>query len=293
MTDLTLTHNDGPVQLVILAGQAGAGMSTALAILEDAGFKTVDNIPLALVDQLVALEVETEKRRLAITVDMRTTGFTPDGLRQLVQNRRAQLGARCQLVFLSADEKELLQRYQTTRRRHPLDEGGNLPEAITADRTLLREISDFSDITIDTSGSAPASFRAMLLTQLGLQVVEDIPLSIISFSYRRGLPESADYVFDMRFVRNPHWDVSLRAQTGQAQAVQDFIASDPQFQNFMQHLKAMMTDVLGRFSADGRTHITVAFGCTGGKHRSVAAAEAFADFVRDAGLRLRLQHREL
>ena len=144
MTDLTLNHNDGPVQLVILAGQAGAGMSTALAILEDAGFKTVDNIPLALVDQLVALEVETEKRRLAITVDMRTTGFTPDGLRQLVQNRRVQLGARCQLVFLSADEKELLQRYQTTRRRHPLDEGGNLPEAINADRTLLREISDFS-----------------------------------------------------------------------------------------------------------------------------------------------------
>lgn len=133
----------------------------------------------------------------------------------------------------------------------------------------------------------------MLLTQLGLQVVEDIPLSIVSFSYRRGLPESADYVFDMRFVRNPHWDLTLRSQTGQAQAVQDFIASDPQFQNFMRHLQAMMTDVLDRFSADGRTHITVAFGCTGGKHRSVAAAEAFANFARETGLRLRLQHREL
>lgn len=292
-TGLGLDTDYEAVQLVIVAGQAGAGMSTALAILEDTGFKTVDNIPLALVDQLVAMEVETQQRRLAITVDVRTTGFAPEALIQLVKNRRSQLGAKCQFVFLEAEEKEILKRYQTTRRRHPLDTGGMLEAAIAEDRALLAPIASFADICLDTSGSAPNSFRAMLLTRLGLRISEAIPLSIISFSYRRGLPDSADFVFDMRFVRNPHWAPELRSQTGLDAPVQEFINLDPYFAAFMENLKGLMAGVLERFSADGRTHITLAFGCTGGKHRSVAAAEAFAKIVGADSLRYRLEHREL
>ena len=293
MTDLMLDADTEDVQLVIIAGQAGAGMSTALGILADAGFKTVDNIPMALVDQLVAIEIETENRRLAITVDVRTTGFAPDALIQLVKNRRSQLGSRCQLVFLEADEYEILKRYQTTRRKHPLDVGGALEQAISQDKALLSDIAELADIRIDTTGSAPNSFRTMLLTRLGVTLSQSIPLSIISFSYRRGLPESADFIFDMRFVRNPHWVADLRVKTGQDTEVQAFIEDDPQFNQFINHLDDLMTLVLKQFSADGRTHLTVAFGCTGGKHRSVAAAEAFAKIVSAASLRYQLSHREL
>ena len=281
------------VQLVILVGQAGAGMSTALGILADAGFRAVDNIPLALVDQLVALEVETENQRLAITVDVRTTGFAVSALLQLVKNRRRQLGARCQLVFLEADENEILKRFQSTRRRHPLDSGGALEAAISEDRELLAPIADFADITIDSTGSAPNSFRAMLLTRLGITLSQSIPLTIISFSYRRGLPETADFTFDMRFVRNPHWSPDLRAKTGQDPQVQAFISGDQHFVEFMQNLQQLLQNVLKQFNADGKTNMTIAFGCTGGKHRSVAAAEAFAEQIAEAGLRFQIVHREL
>ena len=293
MTDIFVDTEFDEVQLVIIVGQAGAGMSTALGILADAGFTTVDNIPLSLVDQLVSIEVETEKRQLAISIDVRTTGFAPDALIQLVKNRRNQLGARCQLVFLKADESEILKRFQTTRRKHPLDRGGTLETAITEDQALLTSVAEFADICIDTTGSAPNSFRTMLLTRLGVTISEAIPLSIISFSYRHGLPESADFVFDMRFVRNPHWVADLRAKTGQEADVQAFILDDPQFVKFMEFLDQLMQLVLRQFSADGRTHLTVAFGCTGGKHRSVAAAEAFADIASKLSLPHQLMHREL
>ena len=293
MTDIFVDTEFDEVQLVIIVGQAGAGMSTALGILADAGFTTVDNIPLSLVDQLVSIEVETEKRQLAISIDVRTTGFAPDALIQLVKNRRNQLGARCQLVFLKADESEILKRFQTTRRKHPLDRGGTLETAITEDQALLTSVAEFADICIDTTGSAPNSFRTMLLTRLGVTISEAIPLSIISFSYRHGLPESADFVFDMRFVRNPHWVADLRAKTGQEADVQAFILDDPQFVKFMKFLDQLMQLVLRQFSADGRTHLTVAFGCTGGKHRSVAAAEAFADIASKLSLPHQLMHREL
>lgn len=293
MTDIFVDTEFDEVQLVIIVGQAGAGMSTALGILADAGFTTVDNIPLSLVDQLVSIEVETEKRQLAISIDVRTTGFAPDALIQLVKNRRNQLGARCQLVFLKADESEILKRFQTTRRKHPLDRGGTLETAITEDQALLSSVAEFADICIDTTGSAPNSFRTMLLTRLGVTISEAIPLSIISFSYRHGLPESADFVFDMRFVRNPHWVADLRAKTGQEADVQAFILDDPQFVKFMEFLDQLMQLVLRQFSADGRTHLTVAFGCTGGKHRSVAAAEAFADIASKLSLPHQLMHREL
>lgn len=293
MTDLMGNSDFEDVRLVILVGQAGAGMSTALGFLADAGFRTVDNIPLALVDQLVAIEVETEHQRLAITVDVRTTGFAVGALIQLVKNRKSQLGSQCQLVFVEASEGDILKRFQTTRRKHPLDIGGNLETAISEDRKLLAPIADFADIVIDTTGSAPTSFRTMLFTRLGVTLSEAIPISIISFAYRRGLPESADFVFDMRFVRNPHWVPDLRGQTGQDSAVQDFISQDPQFADFMQNLNALMQNVLTQFSADGRTHVTIAFGCTGGKHRSVATAEYFAKHLETAGLRGQLIHREL
>lgn len=293
MTGLDTSSDFENVQLVIVVGQAGAGMSTALGILADAGFRTVDNIPLALVDQLVALEVETEKQRLAITVDVRTTGFAVGALIQLVKNRRSQFGAGCQLVFLAADEGEILKRFQSTRRRHPLDIGGALEAAISKDRNLLASIADFADITIDTTGSAPNSFRAMLLTRLGITLSQSIPLTIISFSYRRGLPETADFIFDMRFVRNPHWSPELRSKTGQDAEVQAFISEDSKFTEFMLNLENLMQNVLKQFNADGKANMTIAFGCTGGKHRSVAAAEMFADQVSQNGLRFQLVHREL
>ena len=198
------------VQLVIVIGQSGSGHSTALNILEDVGFTAVDNLPLALMDQLVALSVETENTKLAIGVDLRTRGFDPETIIRLVTNLKSAMQDRCQVVLIQSSTEELLRRYKTTRRRHPLAEQANsLEDAIEKDRLSLTSIAHLADIRLDSTGRGPDEFRKALLSRLGLRGQDDFLLTIQSFSYK-GLPETADYVFDVRFLKNPHWQSDLR-----------------------------------------------------------------------------------
>ena len=285
---------DETVQLVIVIGQSGSGHSTALNILEDASFTAVDNLPLALVDQLVALSVETENTKLAIGVDLRTAGFDPGAVIQLVTNLKSAMRGRCQVVLIKASTKELLRRYKTTRRRHPLAEQvESLEKAIEMDSLSLTSVAHLADIGIDSTDRAPNEFRRELLSRLGLPNQDDALLTIQSFSYKKGLPEAADYVFDMRFLNNPHWQDHLREKTGLDAAVRSFVEADPLFSSFMERATGLIAETLPSQTGDGRHNVTVAFGCTGGKHRSVVSAQWFARWAKEKALPVSVHHREV
>ena len=282
------------VQLVIVIGQSGSGHSTALNILEDAGFAAVDNLPLALMDQLVALSVETENTKLAIGVDLRTAGFDPETIIRLVTNLKSAMHDRCQVVMIQSSTEELLRRYKTTRRRHPLAEQGNsLQDAIEKDRLSLTSIAHLADIQMDSTGRAPDEFRKALLSRLGLRGQDEVLLTIQSFSYKRGLPETADYVFDMRFLKNPHWRSDLQSKTGLDEAVRLFVEADPLFCSFMERVTGLIGETLPSQTGDGRPDLTVAFGCTGGKHRSVVSAQWFARWAEAKSLPISVFHQEV
>tara|TARA_B100000575_G_scaffold282227_1_gene273669 strand:- start:637 stop:1515 length:879 start_codon:yes stop_codon:yes gene_type:complete len=280
-------------KLILVTGTSGAGLSTALKILEDLGIKAVDNIPLALIDQLVALEVETAGRQLAVGLDARTSGFSAASVGRLAANLRDRLGKSCSIIFISAAKQDLMRRFNTTRRQHPLGEGLSLADAVTADLARMDEIASLADVHIDTSGSKPADMRRHLLDAFGVNDQRLTPVSVVSFSYRDGLPEGADIVLDMRFADNPHWIDDLREKTGQDAEIDEYLRQDEIAQSVLLDLKRMLTLMLGRMSAEGRPLITLAFGCTGGRHRSVWAAEAICKWLRVQGHDISLSHQNL
>ncbi len=286
--------SDPQVELVIVFGQSGAGLSTALDVLEDIGFSSVDNLPLALADQLVALSVETEHQRLAISVDLRTTRVDSDAMLRLAENLKRSFDQRCQFVLITASHDELIKRYQATRRRHPLLTVHNsLSDAIADDRGFMQNIAHIADAKIDTTGMAPADFRTTLLTRLGMCPEKKMVLTIISFSYRKGLPDTADFVFDMRFLKNPHWEPELRIMTGRHQDVFKYVSADDGFLPFMNQVTALLSGMIDRLDKEGRPQLTLGFGCTGGKHRSVTAAEWLSAWAEDKNILYQTVHREL
>ena len=197
-------------KLILVTGASGAGLSTALSILEDAGLTAVDNLPLALIDNLVALEVESGGRSLAIGLDARTTGFSADAVETLVRNLRRRFGDDLTTVFIGASQDDLIRRFNATRPQHPLASEGTLAEAVAADMMRMNDVSPLADLHIDTSGAKPADLRAVLLSGLGMEAAVPVQINLISLSYRRRLPDHSDLVVDMRFAENPHWVAELR-----------------------------------------------------------------------------------
>ena len=296
MTQTDQHNKTGERKLVLVTGFAGAGSSTALNILEDIGFLAVDNLPLALVSQLIGLEVETASRKVAVSIDGRTSGFDPKSLATLIADTRARLGDGVMLVFLTASRDELYRRYNATRRLHPLSHDGvdeTLMEAIDRDSVKMAEVEALADVVIDTTGAAPKQFRQTLLHKLGEEVAAFLPVEITSFSYRHGLPDTADMVLDMRFLENPHWQPGLAAQTGEDDDVQAFILADPCFNSFIDRLIALLDEVLPRYALEGRPRFAIATGCTGGRHRSVFTALTITRRLEEKGYPVSLSHREI
>ncbi len=280
-------------ELILITGQAGAGHSTSLKILEDLGFVTVDNLPLALVDQLVAIEVETNGQALAICADQRTSGFDVTAIERLIANLRQKFDTRFKHIHLVASEAEILRRYQSTRRAHPLSATHQIEEAIALDGAQLAPIAALADIEIDTTALSPTALRSHILTAVKFDTAGGLGLTVQSFAFKNGVPAAADYVFDVRFLRNPHWDAGLRALTGQDDEVFDYIAADYGFGSFFTGLYQLFPPILSASIRDGRPQLMIAFGCTGGRHRSVACATHFANWLRKEGISVTLQHREL
>jgi UPF0042 nucleotide-binding protein len=279
----------GQRALVLVTGMSGAGRSTALSILEDLGYESIDNLPLDLLQPLIA----GGRRSVALGIDIRTRGFAVGPLFAELARDMNGAGLRLTLLFVDCDDTILARRYTETRRRHPLARGRPVTDGIAAERTLLLPLRARADLVIDTSALAPAELRHILAGHFKRQGADGMAVCVTSFAYRNGLPREADLVFDVRFLRNPHYEPELRPLTGRDEAVDRFVAADPRLEPFFAKLTDLLASVLPDYRNEGKTYLTIALGCTGGRHRSVAIAERLAAWFAAQGEPVTLLHRDL
>ena len=282
-----------PRRVVLITGLSGAGRATALKALEDLGFEAVDNLPLSLLADLLRPESEARTRNLALGLDVRTRDFASDAFLSELARLRGRADIAAELVFLDCDSDVLLRRYTETRRRHPLAIDRPVADGIAEERRILAPLRDIADHTIDTSQLGPHDLKRLLSIRFALADAPGLRLVVVSFSYRQGLPREADLVFDARFLANPHYVPALNPLSGRDRAVQDFVATDPDFPAFLNGIKSLMGPLLPRYEKEGKSYLTVAVGCTGGRHRSVFVAETLAGWLAQLGKSVTLAHRDL
>ena len=277
-------------KVVLVTGISGAGRSTALDILEDLGYEAIDNPPLEF---LAAIVGTPSVRPIALGVDIRTRDFAADPFLEQLDRLHADPALAPCLLFVDCEEEELSRRYTETRRRHPLAQGRPLKDGIDAERRLVVPLRDRADLVVDTTSMSPGDFRRFLTGHLDAGQAGGMAIVVTSFAYRQGLPRAADLVLDVRFLRNPHYDPALRELTGRDPEVAAFVTADPDFQPFFDRITATLRPLLPRYEQEGKSYLTVALGCTGGRHRSVMVAERLARWLRDEGCRITLVHRDL
>lgn len=281
---------------VLITGLSGAGRATALRALEDFGYVAVDNLPLPLLAELMSSTAgpgDGVAVPLAFGIDTRTYGFNAQDLAQHMAELRTRPDLDAKLLFLDADTETLQRRYTESRRPHPLAPDRPVIDGIIDERKQVTPVSDVADVTIDTSALSPHQFKQMLAGHFSLERTVGMRLAVMSFSFRRGLPREADLVFDARFLKNPHYVPELKPLTGRDPEVTSYIATDPDYAPFIERLQGLIGPLLPRFEAEGKSYLTIAVGCTGGRHRSVATAEALADWLRKAGRSVSLTHRDV
>lgn len=277
--------------VVLVTGLSGAGRSSSLKALEDIGYEAVDNLPIALLAPLLAPEA-AGRAPLAVGIDVRSRGFGADLLIAELERLRARSDLRLRLLFLDCDSDVLARRFTETRRRHPVAGDRPLADGIERERLLMRPLRDHADEVIDTSGFAGADLRRVLWGRFQLGPGLGVSLTVTSFSFRHGLPRDADLVFDARFLDNPHYDPVLRPLDGRDRRVADRVVADPDFMPFFDGITAMLERLIPRFYAEGKSYLTIAFGCTGGRHRSVTLAERLGKWLALRGQRVDIIHRD-
>ena len=291
------SSNPPRTRVVLVTGMSGAGKSISLKMLEDLGYEAVDNIPLPLLANLFegaqAPGAATRRDALAADVDIRTRDFTAEGFLAQLRPLLAREDLDVRLLYLNCDDEVLARRYTETRRRHPLAEDRPLMDGIRLERELIARLRDHADTAIDTTLLSPAQLRRLLAGHFQLEGGPALSLSLVSFAYRRGLPREADLVFDVRFLANPHYEKTLRPLDGHDRDVGAFIAGDPAFGGFFDALKRMILELLPRYEQEGKTYLTIAVGCTGGRHRSVFVAERLAEALDGAGQMVTVRHRDI
>jgi UPF0042 nucleotide-binding protein len=283
-------------RVLLVTGLLGAGKTTALRVLEDLGWETIDNFPIRLLGRLIdspATPASDLRTPLAIGFDSRTRGFDPhkviDRVKTLVERPDIELTT----LFLDCAGTELERRYNETRRRHPLAQDLPAASGIAAEREMMEPLRRWADIVISTTQFTSNDLQQAIRERFLPDAPKALTVSVTSFGFARGMPPIADLVFDMRFLDNPHWDPQLREQTGQDPAVGDHIRKDPAFAEAFTRIRDLILLLLPRYQAQGKAYVTVAFGCTGGKHRSVFTAEQIAGALRDAGYAPSVVHRNL
>ena len=286
-----------PSRIVLVTGLSGAGRTTVLKTLEDIGWETVDNLPLSLLDRLLssppAQGASDEDRPLGLGIDSRTRGFDAHSILRRVARLRETNHQDIGIVFVDAADAVLAQRFSATRRRHPLALDRPAEDGIANERELLEPLRAAADHLIDTSETNSNALQQDIRRRFGAADQSVPTLAVTSFSYARGLPRDADLVLDMRFLRNPHWDESLRPGTGLDAAVAAYIAEDPAYAPALDQIERLLLTLLPRYQREGKSYITIAFGCTGGRHRSVHTAEAIAGRLRAADFSPTIAHRDL
>ena len=285
-------------RVVLVTGVSGAGKSSALKLLEDLGYEAVDNMPLSLVSRLV-LGTDgpntglLDGAPLAIGVDIRTRDFDTTAFLSLLDRMEASPEVSASLLFMDCDDDALGRRFEATRRRHPLAADRPVIDGIRHERQIMAPLQSRADLVIDTTDFALGDLKARLDSTYGLSEDPGLAIFVQSFSFKHGVPRAADLVFDVRFFKNPFYDLSLRPLTGQSGKVQAFISKDPAFEAFFGHLTGMIGPLLPRYRAEGKSYLTIAFGCTGGRHRSVFLAEHFAAWLGNNGWHSDVRHRDL
>lgn len=273
-------------EIVIVTGLSGAGISSTLKVLEDLGYEVFDNFPLHLMDSLLN-DGELFEKPVALGMDTRTRGFDPQKIAEKVQ----QIGAR--LLFVTCDETILQKRFTETRRRHPLAADRPVSAGIKRELALLYPLREIADPLIDTTELSIHDLKRVLHGHFARNAARTLTVTLLSFGFKNGLPREADIVMDVRFLKNPHWEETLKPLTGQDEPVQDYIAKDPAFEPFLVNFKKLLSPLFEKYKAEGKSYLTVAIGCTGGKHRSVFVVETLAKWMQSERLTASIEHRDI
>ncbi len=279
-------------RVLLVTGLSGAGRSTALNAFEDMGYETVDNLPATLVSALVQPEAARD-RPLAIGIDIRTRDFGAAPFLATIDAMRARDDIDFLVLFLDCDDETLLRRYSQTRRRHPLAHDRPVADGIGMERRRLAQLRDRADWVIDTTDFTEGDLRRELRSSFALARTPAMAVIVTSFAYGQGIPRAADLVFDVRFLRNPHYLDTLRDKTGEDPEVGAYIEGDPGYAEFFERFTGFIAPLLPRYRAEGKSYLTIAIGCTGGRHRSVYIAEKLGAWLAERGFRAAIRHREL
>ena len=285
-------------RVLIVTGMSGAGKSSALKALEDIGYEAVDNIPLSLLVSLVSphqstLPFQDGGMPLAIGVDIRTRDFDVESFIRYWDDLQQQTDLSVTVLFLDCDDDELNRRYTETRHRHPLALDRPVIDGIRHERRLVSDLRRRADHVIDTTRLTPSALKNILHGHFSTENQQGLTVFVTSFSYRRGLPREADLVFDVRFLRNPHYEPALKTQTGLDKAVSEYIRKDKEFEEFFKNLTRLLEQLLPRYAAEGKSYLTIAIGCTGGRHRSVFVAEQLKVWLSKLNNAVTIHHRDL
>ena len=286
-----MTPASNPMRVVLVTGPSGAGRSTAINVLEDLGFEAIDNIPLRMIPRL--FDGEPVSHPLALGIDVRNRDFSLARLLELHADLVRQTEGNATLLYLDCRPDILLRRYSETRRRHPMAQGETPEIGIAREIDLLRPVESRADILIDTSHLSPHDLKAQLHDWFADETSQRLSVAVQSFSFKRGIPHGVDMVFDCRFLTNPHWEPDLRDKTGLDEAVQTFVATDARLTPFLSRITDLMSFLLPEVDREGKTHVSIGIGCTGGQHRSVVVTERVARTLAEQGWRVSIGHKEL
>ncbi|MFD1795398.1 RNase adapter RapZ [Paracoccus aurantiacus] len=278
-------------RVVLVTGPSGAGRSTAINVLEDMGYEAIDNLPLSLVPRL--LDGPARLAPLALGLDVRNRDFSATAVIELIDRLTRNPGYEAEVLYLDCDSTTLVRRFNETRRRHPMADAGAPLDGIQAEKDLLRPIRARADVLVNTSDMSPHDLKAELARFFETDADRRLTVSVQSFSYKRGVPRGIDMMFDCRFLDNPHWQAELRAKDGRDAAVQRFVQSDARFAEFFDRVRDLILFVLPAHLAEGKTHLAIGFGCTGGQHRSVTLTETMSQALAQQGWQVSIRHREL
>ena len=284
-------NKDMKKEVFIISGMSGAGKSTALNFLEDYDFEIVDNLPLNLL--IPSIHESNNKYRLAFGIDIRTRDFNFKNFNEKMRNLISEKNLKIKIIFLECNNFTLLRRYKESRRPHPLGKEKTLHELILKEREMLNPIKNKSDIILDTSDLIPYDLKSILLREIENTIDMSMNISLYSFGYKIGIPEESDLVIDVRFIKNPFYVHDLKKLSGLDKEVKEYIINDPFYPTFIKNMKSFLELLIPKYEQEGKSYLTISFGCTGGQHRSVCVAEEIGQWLNIQKIKFNINHRDL